>query len=317
MHSPKVTAITVYYNREYCVDESVQSLLAQTCPNLEILLVDDGSTDATLSRFNHFINDPRVKIITGPNRGFTIALESAIRDHASGEYIAIHGSGDVSHPTRMEKQATILNNSRDVCVVGCYYQNIIEGEIKGKLVQRDSTHQSLADLVGKDGCRFSHGEVMFRRSVYEKVGGYRPFFRFAQDYDLWLRMREHGKFAHVTEMLYDRYYRPNGVAKNFSNRLLQHYYIEFGKQCAEARIRGAKDLLVAYGSAAPLYCSGRWRMAYKFLGKTYLELRAGRRTNSAKAFRLFYRELVLCLSGYRPLLEISAAQENNTPSNSK
>jgi glycosyltransferase involved in cell wall biosynthesis len=115
---PLVSIISVYYNRKNFVSASVQSLLNQSCPELEIILVDDGSTDGTLQALQSFSN-PRVRVITGTNQGFVKALKGAI-ETAHGSLIAIHGSGDVSQPQRVEKQVEFLLGHPEVGVVGCY-----------------------------------------------------------------------------------------------------------------------------------------------------------------------------------------------------
>ena len=120
---PLVSVISAYYNREDHVEESIQSLLDQTYENLEIIThVDDGSTDNTLERLRRF-DDPRLKIVTHENCGLVLSFIKAI-EMSSGEYIAIHGSGDLSLPRRIEKQAALLQEKEKVGVVGCYVNNI-------------------------------------------------------------------------------------------------------------------------------------------------------------------------------------------------
>ena len=103
---PLVSIITVYYNREQYIKESIQSLLEQTYKNTEIIIVDDGSNDETLNILNKF-TDNRIRIISHGNMGFVKSIKKAI-DISKGKYIAIHGSVDISHANRIERQVDFL-----------------------------------------------------------------------------------------------------------------------------------------------------------------------------------------------------------------
>lgn len=120
---------------------------------------------------------------------------------------------------RLEKQAAVLDARPDVGVVGCWYTNVNTATGTRTPVQTNADAFSLSDLSSRNP--FSHGEVMFRRSMYEKAGGYRPEFKFAQDIDLWMRIRPFAELATVPEFLYERYILSDGVThspKKFSDQ---------------------------------------------------------------------------------------------------
>ncbi|MDZ7835004.1 MAG: hypothetical protein U5K84_06360 [Alkalibacterium sp.] len=100
---------------------------------------------------------------------------------------------------------------------------------------------------------FTHGEVMYRKSLYEKIGGYREFFMFTQDYDLWLRMSINTSFQIVEEVLYRRYVLDDGVSGSLEKQTLQRYFGEMARQGIESKLRGEKDLVDQYGYYAPFY----------------------------------------------------------------
>ncbi|GAA1159440.1 hypothetical protein GCM10009673_11530 [Nesterenkonia sandarakina] len=131
---------------------------------------------------------------------------------ATGEYIAIHGSGDVAAPTRLERQAAYLDQYRGVGAVGSWYTNVNDLTGDRNPVRPDANHVDLASLRMQNV--YSHGEVMFRRSAYDRAGGYRPEFRFAQDIDLWLRIRREYRLATIPEFLYERHILSDGVTHN-------------------------------------------------------------------------------------------------------
>src|SRR5262245_14639904 len=170
----RVLVVSVYYNRENMVDESVRSVVSQLAPCMHLVLVDDGSHDNTLARLNAWRAD-NVSVISHANMGFVRSVRAGI-DAMPSTYIAIHGSGDLSLPGRLQKQADYMDQHPQVGVVGChsrctYSSNEMPPYIEAKSFSGDASRYMLT------GNLFHHGEVMMRRDCYEKVGGYRTFFK--------------------------------------------------------------------------------------------------------------------------------------------
>tara|TARA_R110002020_G_scaffold198873_6_gene400224 strand:- start:950 stop:1963 length:1014 start_codon:yes stop_codon:yes gene_type:complete len=205
---PKVSIITVYYNRSYCVEESVESLLNQTFNDFELLLVDDGSSDNTIEKFNLY-SDPRLRVITHSNMGFTNTIKKAV-DLAQGEYIAIHGSGDISSPERIQDQSKFLDENPEYVVVASRFERFDE-ETLAKIDESDfSGDLDIDDFL--TNCRIMHGAAMFRKSTYEQVGGYEKIFTNTQDWDLFLRFLRIGKGKILDTLHYKQFKRGDGVA---------------------------------------------------------------------------------------------------------
>lgn len=245
-HMPLVSIVSAYYNREAFVTESIGSLFTQTYSNIEIIVVDDGSRDGTLAALQA-LDDPRLKIITRPNTGFTAAINEAVRA-SRGEYVAIHGSGDLSLPNRIAEQAAVLREKPVVGVVGCWVEN---DEDEGGGTRLFKTLNGLpfrATLMERN--LFTHGEVMFRRALYDQVGGYREFFRFSQDRDLWLRISRHAEYAIVPKLLYRRLKLPGGVSTSAEKLILQAYLSDFAVQCARDVDVQGRDLIDRHGNLA-------------------------------------------------------------------
>jgi len=256
----KVSVITIYYNRERYVTESIQSLLNQTYTNIEIIAVDDGSTDGTFQKLSEF-NDPRLTVYTHPNMGFVKSLIEAIQK-STGELIAIHGSGDISLPQRIEKQVKIMQQFPNVGIVGCYVDEL--DLVSGKTMQRRpyiSHTKNLTDQIIRSN-PFTQGEVMFRRSVYEQAGGYREFFKYSQDRDLWLRMSLITDFYIIDEVLYRRFTLPGGVSRTIEKVIMQKYFVSLACQCIELKRKGLPDLIEQHGIYAPFYRKRDNRLAW-------------------------------------------------------
>lgn len=243
----RVSVISVFYNRAKYVVPSVESLLAQDHDDLEIILVDDESTDDTLAELRRFAGDPRVRIIAQPNCGFTRSMNNAIRA-SSGQYIAVHGSGDVSLPQRISAQARVLDERPDVGVVGCWVENDDDSGTSADVMKPPNGLDFARTMLSRT--LFTHGEAMYRRSTFDQVGGYREFFEYAQDRDLWLRMSEHCDYFIVPAPLYRRFKLPGGVATNADKLLLQMYLSDFAVQCARARRAGSPDPVTRFGHMA-------------------------------------------------------------------
>ena len=244
--APLVSVVSPYYNRQEHVYESVQSLLEQTYDNLEIVIVDDGSTDETYRRLCSF-DDPRLRVIHQANQGVVGALRTAI-DASQGEIVAVHGSGDISYPQRIEKQVALLQARPEIGVVGCYVKNVNTVNGYTTILKNNSRAATTESLKTRNV--FTHGEVMYRRELYEQVGGYRFFFRYAEDRDLWLRMRLHTEFDDVEEVLYERFLLPDGVGLDLEKSMIQGYLADFAGQCISYREKYGVDPVDLYGEKA-------------------------------------------------------------------
>ncbi|MEG3166334.1 glycosyltransferase [Sphingomonas sp. PB2P19] len=239
-----VSIVTIFYNRAASVAESITSLLTQEGADFEIIAIDDGSTDDTLARLRA-ITDPRLIVVPQANSGFTRAMNAAIA-LTRGRYIAVHGAGDISLPTRIARQAAILDARAEVGVVGCHVQNDAKIGSDSYVVRPPDALPFFQTLLERN--LFTHGEVMFRSDVFNTVGGYREMFTFAQDRDLWLRISRHTDYAIVPEVLYIRRRFADGVSSDPHKLLLQAYASDFAVQLASAG--GERDLLALYGPLA-------------------------------------------------------------------
>lgn len=245
----KVSVVGAYYNRARVVKSAVESLLAQDYHSFEIVLIDDGSSDSTLEELQSF-DDARLRIETQENIGFVRSLRRAI-DLSDGEFVAVHGSGDLSEPTLLSRQVELLQQSPEVGLVGTWL--FLDDEEGGeppavKQVQLDG--RAPTELLR--GAKISHGGAMYRRSLYDDVGGYRNWFVYAQDHDLWLRMTERADVAVVPEPLYHRRKLPGGVSTSPEKRAWQVFLSEFAVYCATERRRSGLDPLDRFGEVAAL-----------------------------------------------------------------
>ncbi len=253
-NQPLVSIVSGYYNRGEFVDESIQSLCDQTYENIEIIIFDDCSTDNTYKKLKVFEEqDSRVRIIRHEsNKGFVKGLIDAIAT-TKGEYIAIHGSGDFSYPTRIEEQVKVLEERPEVGVVGCIVENIsFKNDKEEKEIFNFNIDGNCWEILHEKNV-FTHGEVIFRRKLYNAVGGYREFFTFAQDYDLWARMSLMCNFYSVNRPLYGRKILEESVSKNPFKSSKQVIMSEIIQQNLDYYKSGEPDLVEKYGENAAFH----------------------------------------------------------------
>lgn len=201
---------------------TLDSIFAQTETDFELIVVDDGSTDAT-PVILAACGDSRLRVITQPNAGLTRALIRACAE-ATAPVIARHDCGDTSHPDRFLRQLAALTSDGGLVLVSCATAfHAPEGEMlyvatgDGEEVR----HSLLADGVDAIRGLTHHGSAMFSRQAYVQAGGYRSQFYFAQDLDLWVRLASVGRVAFVPEVLYHARVDPDAISATYRTKQIE------------------------------------------------------------------------------------------------
>ena len=216
--NPDISVIMSVHNGEKHLRESLDSILAQRGVSLELIAINDGSTDKCPEILDQYAQyDDRVRVIHQQNEGLTRSLIKGCTE-ARGQYIARHDVGDWSHPDRFFLQLQALNADQDLAFVSSWTEfRGPEGEflylLRGSRVARQPIHIISDDeqhgVVDGPTC---HPSVMFRKDAYLRVGGYRPEFYYGQDWDLWYRLGEVGKFQIVEGALYTARIMPDSIS---------------------------------------------------------------------------------------------------------
>jgi hypothetical protein len=220
MAAPRVSVVLPVWNGERFLARAIESVLLQTFDSLELLLIDDGSTDGTAEIARSFAErDPRVIILTREHRGVVDALNAGIAA-ARGEYIARMDADDVSFPSRLEKQIEFLDSRPDCVAVGSAVEIIDEiGEHVGTKTFAESHDDIESDLIGGTSA-IAHPTVLARRDALIAVGGYELDRYPSEDYDLWIRLVDKGHLANLREPLLA--YRRHRGAIGIRHRERQH-----------------------------------------------------------------------------------------------
>lgn len=237
---PTISVVMSVYNDEKRIRISVNSILNQTFKDFEFIIVNDGSTDSTGDILNRLADqDSRIRLIHQENTGLTQALIRGCAE-AQGEFIARQDADDYSHPDRLAQQLAKIQSHPQIGFVSCSTQYVGPQEEPLSIIKRaESPEQATQELFHARQGPAAHGSVLFRKSLYEAVGGYRSEFYFAQDSDLWLRMAEKSQFASVAPVLY--VHRREIQSTSGASRTIQSRFGELGQLCKAARLQGKSE----------------------------------------------------------------------------
>jgi glycosyltransferase involved in cell wall biosynthesis len=194
---PQVSVIIATHNRSTLLQTAVESVLAQTYPAIEIIIVDDGSTDDTAAVVAKYAG--QVTYIRQANQGVSAARNTGFRA-SSGEYVNFLDDDDTFLPTKIERQVEMLEAQPEVGLVHCGYQHIDE---KGTVLNVTGTLPEgsvLKELVSE--CFLVTLTPLVRRQCLDEVGLFDESLGYSEDWDLWLRIALAGyPFACIQEPL--------------------------------------------------------------------------------------------------------------------
>ncbi len=196
-----VSVLLSCFNGAQFLLESLTSVSQQTYENLEVIIVDDGSTDDSVAIIEECVrSDSRFRLVRKSHSGLTSSLNEGLK-HCTGTWIARLDADDVCEPIRIERQMSLIQKHPDTCLVGSDYWEI-DATDTVLAQQRYPTRPSALRRNLLLGLRFfPHSSAFFRRTTVEQLGGYRSYFPKAQDWDLWLRMSEIGEVRSIPQPL--------------------------------------------------------------------------------------------------------------------
>lgn len=229
MQTGLVSVIMPVYNTpEAYLRAAIDSILNQSYSNLELLVVDDCSSDPSICKLLASYSDHRLKTHKlKTNSGAAIARNHGLAS-AKGEYIAFMDSDDISSSDRLEKQINFLNKNNTIDIVGSAYSNTKNNKVVHPSLD-DKTLKTRA-LFGR--CPFLQSSVLAKRTAFfkeEKTFSYNPDHNTVEDYALWLDVMDHAQFANIkTPLVTYRWHGGNiSITQNVKQRRMTiHTMIE-------------------------------------------------------------------------------------------
>lgn len=211
---PAVSVIIPVYNAEKYLREAIDSIIAQTFDNWELILLNDGSTDNSLEIARGY-NDQRIRILNSENNhGLVYQLNRGI-NAALGQYIARLDADDRALPMRLQMQFDYLETHPEIALLGAAAEVIGSGEI---MKHSESRSDILIELLHRNA--FIHSTVMFRKSVYLAISnGFSEAYKYAEDYYMWQLFANNSGVANLNEILIEYRLHDQQVSRVHSDKL--------------------------------------------------------------------------------------------------
>lgn len=209
--NPLVTVFIPVFNAENYILESLKSILDQTYKNLEILIIDDGSTDNTVKIINS-LNDSRIRLLrNSENKGIPYTRNRGLRQ-ANGKYLAIMDADDISYPDRIKKQVEFMEKNPEIDVAASYYK-IIGGRFKKtfkpKFIKKEELKIDLlfANSIGNP-TSIIRMETIKRHNLC-----YNENYFVSQDYGMWIEISKIGNLVIIPEVLLKYRFGHDNISK--------------------------------------------------------------------------------------------------------
>jgi glycosyltransferase involved in cell wall biosynthesis len=214
--SPKVTVVIPVYNREKYLGIAVDSILSQTFPDFELLVIDDGSNDGSIAVVRSY-GDPRIRLVCNDtNLGVSPTRNKGIQ-LARGEYLAFLDSDDWACPERLAKQTAFLDSHPDYAAVGSWIEWMSEaGYPSGRIKRKPTSPEEIAAWrLFQQGIENS---ASMARTVVLRAYRHREEFDVSEDFDLWSRIAANHKLATLPEVLVRRRMHANQLSQEKADR---------------------------------------------------------------------------------------------------
>ena len=216
---------------------ALDSVLAQSLRDLELIVVDDASTDGTPQLLAAYEDERLVVVRNEENLGLTRSLNRAL-DRARGHFIARQDADDRSLPERLTRQVKYLERRPELSLCGTWARFIdYSGHVVGAGHPPGDSAELAAGLPLEN--KIFHGTILARRALMDALGGYRDAFRYSQDYDLYLRALAGHRLANLPEELYELRFHTASISDRHAE--LQHRYRALARRLHTQRLASGSD----------------------------------------------------------------------------
>jgi len=242
--SPRVSVLIGAFDSAATLEEAIGAILGQTVADLELIVVDDGSRDDSAAIADAAAaRDPRVSVLRmGTNVGISRSLNAGL-EAARAPVVAVQDADDVSAPTRLERQLALLDERPDVAVVGCRMREVDPAgrELRPRTAFAPGDVRAVLPRFNP----IPNTSAAFRREVALAAGGYDPRYRYAMEYDLWLRLAERHVVWALDEVLATRRMSATNVAARAERaQLAEAIAIRLRALRRRRSLRGARGVVL-------------------------------------------------------------------------
>ena len=288
-----VSVLLPVHNGGAWLDEALESILRQSFWAIEVIAIDDGSTDQSRSVLEAAAaRDPRVRIVSRDNRGLVASLNEGL-DLARGEFIARMDADDVSAPDRFERQLRHLRARPEVVAISGAHREIrADGTPTGRINRPPAPVALDPAWAPAREPQLTHPFLMVRRDALAAIGGYRSAF-LSEDTDLYWRLAAIGRLENLEAVLGDYRMHAASVSSSILNGRVMALSSQLAALSARRRAAGLPDIAFPHGRMAE-YRSARHLPEMFRLAAAGLDLAEVRWLAAATAGKLME------LAGYRP-----------------
>lgn len=198
---PEVSVVMSCYNAGKTVNKAIQSIIDQSFEEFEFIIVEDGSSDDTLSILTKWQKkDKRITIIiNNKNLGLAGSLNKGIKA-SKAKLIARMDADDWAYPNRLQRQLCYMKDHTEVDILGSAVMRVDDHDRDLGINQLPENHESIVTRVFKKPLVY-HPTIMIKRNVYESLGWYNEKLRWAEDADLWYRIYDEVRFHNLPDVL--------------------------------------------------------------------------------------------------------------------
>ena len=217
--TPSLSVVMPVHNALPFLDESIKSILTQTLSDFEFVILDDASTDGSAELLYQWsLRDARIQLHESKKRLGLAASSNAVVAKSLAPLVARMDADDIAHPDRLLRQMNVMKDCPDVVVIGTLCNGI---NASGREVRPRDRWRLLrrSNLIP-----FPHGSAMFRREVFDEVGGYDEKAVSGEDQELFLKMAGCGRVLTLPDALYSyRYHSSNATLGNGMRAVVEHH----------------------------------------------------------------------------------------------
>lgn len=242
---PLVSVLMAAYNASDYIDLAIESILTQSYPYFELIILDDGSTDDSFKRAQFWAaSDKRVRSLRNEkNRGVVYTRNQLFHESSTRtKYFAIMDSDDISLPERLAHQVEFLEANPEYGLVGGH--NLIidnEGNTIGER-RYPLLHEDILRVLTRFS-PFSQPTVMFRKCVIETVGEYNALFPGCEDYDLWMRISLNYRVENLNEITLKYRISPNQIKQKHLKTTIKYTLMIQKKWLLDSRLRSIVNIV--------------------------------------------------------------------------
>jgi glycosyltransferase involved in cell wall biosynthesis len=208
--NPLMSVVMPVHNALPFLDQSISSILEQTLSDFEFVILDDASTDGSVERLREWsLRDTRIRVHESKKQLGVSGSSNEVVSKARAPIVARMDADDIAHTDRLRRQWKIIEGRPDVAVIGTLCNGI---DASGREVRPRDRWRLVRRSVY---IPFPHGSAMFRREVFDQVGGYDENAAGGEDQDLFSRMSTRGRVLTLPDILYSyRYHSSNATLFN-------------------------------------------------------------------------------------------------------